>query len=355
MKKIRVGIIGTGSLAGFHINAYRSNPLAEISAVCDSNAERARQKAAELGVRNAYEDYREMLKSDEIDAVSVVTWNNSHALITIAALEAGKHVLCEKPPALNAQEAEAMYEASKKNRKLLMFGFVKRFSQSVRAVKEFIDKGDLGSIYYAKTGYLRRCGNPGGWFVTKSISGGGPLIDLGIHIIDLSMYLMGKPKPVSVFGNTYDCVGSRSNIKGVSRYKAADYGIRNNEVEDFANAMIKFENGASLYFETSWTMNIEKDITYCRLCGDKGGADVEPEITIYTEKHNYLVNSRPVLDNYSFQTEQAFTAQINHFVDCIANGTPCICPAEDGVTIMKILDAVYESAGTGDVVKLKWE
>jgi predicted dehydrogenase len=328
MKKIGIGIIGTGSLAGFHINAYRNSPIAEIRAVCDSNAERARQKAAELGIQNYYEDYREMLKSDEIDAVSVVTWNNSHAPITIAALEAGKHVLCEKPPALNAPEAEAMYKASIKNSRLLMFGFVKRFSQSVQAIKEYVDNGELGDIYYAKTGYLRRCGNPGGWFATKSISGGGPLIDLGVHIIDLSMYLMGKPKPVSVFANTYKRIGSRSNIKGISWYRAADYHSTKNEVEDFANAMIKFENGASLYFETSWVMNIEKDITYCQIFGDKGGADVEPDLNIYTEKYNYLVNYKPVLENYLFQAEQAFTAQVNHFLDCISIGTPCMCPAD---------------------------
>jgi len=353
MKKIRVGIIGTGSLAGLHISAYRNNPFSEVTAVCDVNAERARQKAAELGIKNAYDDYREMLKSDEIDAVSVVTWNNSHAPITIAALEAGKHVLCEKPPALNALEAEEMYKASQKSGKLLMYGFVKRFSGSIRTIKEFIDNGELGHIYYAKTGCLRRCGNPGGWFATKSISGGGPLIDLGVHMIDLSMYLMGKPKPVLVLGNTNSSVGNRSNIKGITWYKAADYDPKKGDVEDFANAMIKFENGASLYFETSWTMNIGRDITYCQLFGDKGGADIEPELNIYTEKYNYLVDFRPILDNYSFQAEEAFSLQINHFVDCIINGTPCICPGEDGITIMKIIDAVYESAKIGDAVKLK--
>ena len=352
MEKLRVGMIGTGKLAGMHIKAYRSNPQVELVSVCDVNAERAKQFAAEAGINKAYADYREMVASDRLDAVSIVTWNNTHAPIAIAALEAGKHVLCEKPPALNAAEALLMLKASKKSNKLLMYGFVKRFAQNVQVMQKFIENGDLGEIYFAKTGYLRRCGNPGGWFTTKALSGGGPLIDLGVHIIDLSMYLMGKPKPVSVFGSTYDRIGSRANIQGYSWYRAADYNTKVNEVEDFANAIIKFENGASLYFETSWAMNLTKDTVYSQFFGDKGGADLEPEFTIYAEKLDYLVNYRPVLDSYTFDLEDAFAAEINHFVDCIVNGSDCICPAEDGLTVMKILDAVYESAKTGNVVKL---
>lgn len=352
MEKVRIGVVGTGSLAGLHIKAYRGNPYVKLTAVCDLNGERARKCADEFGIGKAYEDYHEMVESDEIDAISIVTWNNTHAPIAVAALEAGKHVFCEKPPALNAAEAVMMGKAAKKNGKLLMYGFIKRFSQYVQVMKECIDKGELGEIYFAKAGYLRRCGNPGGWFATKSLSGGGPLIDLGVHTIDLAMYLMGKPKPVSVFGCTYGKFGNRANIKGYSWYRTVDYNCRKNEVEDFANAIIKFENGASLYFETSWDMHIPKDMIYTQIYGDKGGVDLEPEFNIYTERNDYLVNYKPVLDSYSFEIDKAFSAEINHFVDCIVNGTPCICPAEDGVTIMKIFDAVYKSAATGDVVLL---
>lgn len=355
MKKLRVGIIGTGTLAALHMKAYQGNPNVELAAVCDINGDRAKQFAAEYGVGKAYDDYREMVNDDRLDAISIVTWNNTHAPIATAALEAGKHVLCEKPPALNSIEALRMQEASTKCNRLLMFGFVKRFAQNVQVMKKFIDSGELGEIYFAKTGYLRRCGNPGGWFATKALSGGGPLIDLGVHIIDLCMYLMGKPKPVSVFGSTYDQIGNRANIQGYSWYKAADYNAEANEVEDFANAIIKFENGASLYFETSWTMNIAKDTVYSQLFGNRGGAELEPEFHIYTEKNDYLVNCLPILDSYTFKMEDVFTAEINHFVDCLINGTPCICPAEDGVTIMKVLDAVYESARTGNLVKLDIE
>lgn len=352
VKKLKIGVIGTGSLAGLHIDAYRKNRNVEVAALCDSNLDRARQRAEELGIKQYYGDYHEMLEKADIDAVSVITWNNTHAPITIAALESGKHVLCEKPPALNSTEAIAMQNAAKKSGKLLMYGFVKRFLQSTNVLKDFIANGELGEIYYVKMGYLRRCGNPGGWFAKKELSGGGPLIDLGVHIIDLGMFLMGKPRPVSVFGSIDKKIGNRANIKGISWYRAADYDARGNDVEDFATAMIRFENGAVMHFETSWTMNIKEDTVYTEIFGNKGGAKLEPEFELYSEKYDYLVDIRPVLDKCPSDIERAFHAEIGHFTDCILNGTTCICPAEDGTTIMKIVDAIYESAMTGHAVNL---
>jgi predicted dehydrogenase len=352
MKKLKVGIIGTGTLAEFHLKAYKSNPYVEITALCDVNIARAREKAEIHKINYAYDDYNEMLKSQNIDAVSIITWNNTHAPITIAALDAGKHVLCEKPPAINAQEAIKMKQAAERNNKLLMYGFVKRFTDSTLVLKNFIDNKELGDIYYVKTGYLRRCGNPGGWFANKEISGGGPLIDLGVHIIDLGMYLMGKPKPVSVFGNILHKVGNRSNIKGITCYKSADSITGQNTVEDFANALIKFDNGTNLYVETSWTMHIKSDTTYMDIFGSMGGAKLEPQLEIYSEKNDYMIDIQPVLSSNSFGFDKAFSAEIDHFVDCIVNDTPCICPAEDGLTIMKVLDAIYESAKTGKLITL---
>lgn len=353
MKKIKIGIIGTGSLSAYHIDAYKNNSNVELVALCDNFGERARQKASELGIKEAYKDYNEMLKVSNIDAVSVITSNNTHAQVAIAALEAGKHVLCEKPPALNAADVIKMKECADKNGKLLMFGFVRRFAPNTQVLSEFIQKGQLGDIYYVKTGFLRRCGNPGGWFANKTISGGGPLIDLGVHIIDLAMYLMGKPKPVKVFGNVYSNIGNRANIKGASWYKAADFDTGINDVEDFANGLIKFDNGASLFIETSWAMNIKADLFYMDLFGNKGGAKLEPEFEMYSEKNDYMVDIKPIMDSNSFDFNKSFGAEINHFVDCLVNGTPCICPAEDGVTIMKILDAIYKSSETGEAIELE--
>jgi len=352
MKELKVGIIGIGSLSSFHIEAYKKNQMAHITSISDVNVKRAQSKAKELGNVKVYTDYREMLEKSDIDVVSVITSNSTHKAITIDALEAGKHVLCEKPPALNAKQAKQMQDAAYKNKKLLMFGFIRRFASNTVALKEYIDQGALGEIYYAKTGCLRRCGNPGGWFADKEISGGGALIDLGVHIIDLAMYLMGKPKPILVFANTYNKFPSNREVKGVSWYKAAGYGISKSNVEDLANVIIKFENGASLFIETSWDMHIKKDTTYLNIFGEDGGAQLEPEIEIYSEINNYLYDMKPVMNNTGFDFEQAFESEINHFISCILSNEQCICPAEDGVTIMKILDAAYISSEQGKVVEL---
>lgn len=352
MKKLRVGVIGTGSLAMMHLKAYKDNPHVELSAICDLDRKRAEQTAASLGIDKVFDDYNEMLKCDFVDAVDVITWNNTHAPITIAALNAGKHVLCEKPPALNASEALKMNEAAIHNNKLLMFGFVRRFGQYTQAIKEYIIS-ELGEIYYVKAAYLRRCGNPGGWFAQKDISGGGPMIDLGVHIIDLAIYMMGKPKPVSVFGTTYNKLGMRNNIKGLTGYKSVNSNALDCDVEDFAYAVIKFDNGSSLFVETSWNLNIKEDTQYMDLIGDKGGARLLPEFEIYSEKNNYLVNVKPIIDKSVLTNQSPFVAEINHFVDCILNGIECISPAEDGVTIMKIIDAIYRSSETGELVHIK--
>lgn len=352
MKKLKVGIIGAGSLSISHMEAYRSNPAVEIIAVCDKSIDRAMQRAAEYGVKAYYGDYIELLENTEIDAVSVITSNNTHAKISIAALEAGKHVLCEKPPALDATGAMAMEEAALKMGKLLMFGFVRRFAENAQLLKASIKNGTLGEIYYVKTGLLRRCGNPGGWFANKEISGGGPLIDVGVHIMDLAVYLMGQPKPVEVLGTVSSKLGSRGNIKGTSWYKAADFDTGRNTVEDFASALIKFDNGASLFVETSWAMYIKEDTSYMDIFGTKGGARLEPSLEIYSELDDFMVDITPVLDNSGLNVKQAFQAELDHFTNCIINGLECICPAKDGTAIMKMIDAVYKSAEMGKSISL---
>ena len=179
MGKVKVAIIGTGSISNFHADAYKKLSNVEIIAACDINKNNLNEFAKKYDVPNVFTDYNEMLKMSDIDAVSVTAWNNVHAPASIAALKAGKNVLCEKPLALNKNEAEEMVKVSKETGKLLMVGFVRRFGGNTIALKELIDNGTLGDIYYAKAGCLRRWGNPGGWFSDKKRSGGGPVIDLG--------------------------------------------------------------------------------------------------------------------------------------------------------------------------------
>lgn len=347
MKKLKVGMIGAGSISEAHLNAYARNAEVELYAICDLNEERARNKAEKYGARKVFTDYREMLADPELEAVSVCTWNNTHAEISIAALDHGKHVLCEKPLSKTVEEALRVEEAVKRNRKVLQVGFVRRYAPNTKVLKQFIDSGDLGEIYYAKASCIRRLGNPGGWFSDIERSGGGPLIDLGVHMIDISWYLMGKPKVKSISGNTYHQLGNRSHIQNLSFYKAADYNAEVNTVEDLANAIIRFENGASLMVDVSFTLHAKKDEVYVKLYGTKGGAEIEPELFIVGEKHQTILNMTPQVDQLIFDFAAGFANEINHFVDSCFGRTETLSAVEDGVEMMKMLCGIYESAETG--------
>ncbi|MDF2540732.1 MAG: oxidoreductase [Herbinix sp.] len=352
MAKIKVGIIGTGSISVQHIESYISNSNVELYAFCDINEERLKFMAEKYNITRTFTDMNEMLALKEIDAVSVCTWNSAHAPCAIAALNAGKHVLCEKPMSVSEEDAKAMKEAADRNGKLLMIGFVRRYGNDCKILKDFIQTDYFGEIYYAKATYLRRKGNPGGWFGDKSRSGGGPLIDLGVHVIDLVRYLLGNPKPVSVYGATFHKLADRKNIKGKQSYTSSnttDHDIC--DVEDLASAMIRFDNGAVFTIEASFSLNLKKDEGKIELFGTKGGAKLDPELEMYSEVNDYLANV--TLDaETSLSFDGLFANEVNHFVSCITDGTPCISPAQDGIEIMAILDAIYKSAQTGHEVIL---
>lgn len=356
--KIKVAVIGCGGISGCHLGGYSRNKDVEIYALCDINKERAEGRAKEYGVplERVFTDKCEMFKAlPEIDAVSVCTWNNAHAECTIAALEAGKHVLCEKPMAMNAEEAKAMKAAAEKAGKLLMIGFVRRHGNDARVVKDFIDNGYFGDIYYAKAQYLRRNGNPGGWFGDKSRSGGGPLIDLGVHVIDLVRYLVGRPKPVSAYGATFHKLGNRPDVKGARGYSAADAGDKAKEicdVEDLASALIRFDNGMTLSVEASFSLNTKSDIGNIELYGDKAGAKMDPELHLYTNINGYMANV-DFASSTALSFSGLFDNEINHYVDCVLGRAESMAPAEDGVILMKILDAIYKSAATGHEVVIE--
>lgn len=352
MEKIKVAVIGVGGISEVHISGYKSLPNVELYAFCDINEERLKAKGEKHGVTRLYTDEATMLAElPEIDAVSVCTWNSAHAPCTIMALNAGKHVLCEKPMAMNAQEAQEMLEVAKKNNKLLMIGFVRRFGNDCAVLKDFIDAGCFGEFYYAKANYLRRNGCPGGWFGDKSRSGGGPLIDLGVHVIDLVRYLFGNPQPVSVYGATFDKLKNRPHIKrGNSAWTAETVEEKPIfDVEDFASAMIRFDNGAVLSIEAAFSLNLPRDEGKIELFGTKSGAVLDPELHMYTEQNNYLTDVS-MYDSTALSFDGLFENEVAHFVKCITDEIPCRNPAEDGVALMKILDAIYESAQTGHEV-----
>lgn len=353
MGKVKIGIIGTGNIAHMHLNAYRNNPDVEIYALCDINEERVRRVGEEYGVSRLYTDKDEMLRLEELDAVSVCTWNSAHAECTIAALNAGKHVLCEKPMATTVEEAEAMRDAAVRNGKLLMIGFVRRFGKDMRVLEDFRDGGAFGDFYYAKATYLRRNGNPGGWFGDKSRSGGGPLIDLGVHVIDFVRFAMGNPKPTSAYGVTYHKLGNRPNIKtGKGYISASATGADICDVEDLASAMVRFDNGATLQIEAAFSLNIPGDEGDIKLFGDKAGVYIGSEMRMFNETNGYLTDVTVKADT-RMDFQGIFQQEINHYIDCVRTGCPCRNPAEDGVELMRILTAIYRSAAEGHEVSIR--
>ncbi len=352
MSKVKVGLIGAGSIAVEHIKGYLNNADCEVYAVCDINEALAKKRAEEYNIPHVFSNVDEMLALPELDAVSVCVLNALHAEMSIKALKAGKHVLCEKPMSTDMASAIEMAKAEEESGKLLMIGFVRRFGNDAEVIKDYIDAGELGDIYYSRAKYVRRRGTPGGWFTNKKLSGGGPLIDLAVHVIDLTRYLAGNPKPVSVYGFTSNKLGNRSNIKDGANYTSSTTGeVPPSTVEDFATALVRYDNGSVLEVTVSFELNIAKDETFIEMCGTKGGFRLDPELTIYTDKFDRMINITPYT-SAALTMDGLFEKETNHFIDCIANGKKCISPASDGVEVMKILDAIYRSAESGHEVIL---
>ncbi|MBQ3049937.1 MAG: Gfo/Idh/MocA family oxidoreductase [Oscillospiraceae bacterium] len=352
MSEIKAGIIGTGGISVCHLEGYNAIPDVKVVACCDIDFEKAKKYAEKYSIPNVYADCKEMMEKEELDVVSVTTWNAAHKECTITALKGGANVICEKPMAMNAAEAEEMMKTAEECGKLLQIGFVRRFGKDAAIFKEFSDDGVLGDIYYAKATYLRRSGCPGGWFGNKAISGGGPLIDLGVHVIDLSRYLAGNPKPVSVSGVTYSNLGKNralgAEVAWDMENKKRDEEIYN--VEDFVSAMVRFENGFTLSVEASFNLNCKSDSGEIQLFGTKGGAALTPKLEIYTDVAGRFVNIQPAVD-VGFSMD-AFNDEMKGFVDAAMRGKPCRATAEDGVMLMKIIDGIYRSAETGREVVL---
>lgn len=356
MAKLRVGLVGAGGIAHVHLDSYKKNNDAEVVAICDIDEERLNKTADEYGIEKRYNCIEDMLANEKLDAADVCVWNCNHAKCSIKALEAGLHVMCEKPMAYNAKEAEEMLATAKRTGKLLMVGFVCRFSNTTTVAKDFIDKGYLGEIYSAKAQYVRRHGAPGGWFCNKELAGGGPGIDIGVHPLDLTRYLMGNPMPVSVYAVTNDKLGKRDYLKtNVGWMPENAKPTDPYTVEDFATALIRYDNGAVVYLEATYSLNGEgtgKRVLY----GTKGGIDISSDnaksLTLYTTMNDYLADVKIDTDNLKGGGDY-FVKEISHFVDCCLGRCECMAPAEDGVVVMKILDAIYESARTGHEVIIK--
>lgn len=348
---IKYALIGCGSIGSFHMNAYKNlADRVELVACCDLIEARAKNYAERYGFAKYYTDVDTMLAECEIDAVSVCTWNAAHKDCTVKALRAGAHVLCEKPMAMNTAEALEMQAEAEKAGKLLMIGFVRRHGNDAATALDFIEKDYLGELYHMKASYIRRVGFPGNWFGDKAYSGGGPLIDLGVHIIDLCRYLAGNPKPVTVFGVTFNKLGARDNIRGNVAAWQAETTVDKPKfnVEDMAIATVRFDNGLVLTAEASFSLHVKEDYQKIELFGTKAGLDLGT-FTLYSEYNDMLADFK-IHGNVG--CGDFFTAEMRNFLDAIEDKAPCKAPAEDGVELMRILDAIYESAATGKSVDI---
>ena len=351
---IKFGIVGVGGIASMHIDNIITGKCPGLKIVAMADRKEARRKWAAEKVPEAkiFNEGADLIKSRLCEAVLIAVPHYQHPELTIMALQNGLHVMCEKPMAYNTAEAIAMKEAAEKNGKLLMIGFVLRFSNEAKIAKDLIDKDLLGDIYYAKARYIRRHGNPGGWFSDIERSGGGPVIDIGVHVIDLTRYLMGLPKPVSVYAVADRKLGRRDYLKNHVDWAPLNASPSDPDtVEDFATALIRYDNGAVLSLETTYDINMPDDNTRL-LCGTKGGLEIgDREMILYNDTNGFLSDVKINKRNYK-EAGDFFVEELAHFVDCINNGTKCKNPAEDGIEIMKILDAIYESAKTGHEVIL---
>jgi len=283
MATIGVGILGTGRISGVHVEALQGIDGAEVVAACSTTRERVESFASRYRIPHAFTDSSQLLVQPGLDAVVIATPNDTHAPLSIAALEAGKHVLCEKPMALNFAQARKMAAVSENTGRLLMIGMCRRFGEKVLALRRFVEQGDLGHVYYARAGYTRRWGNPGGWFSVSERSGGGPVIDLGVHVIDLVRYLLGGPRAVSVSASVFGGVVLPEDVRGVRKYASVDYNSYSN-VEDGAVALIRFDTDLVLVLEVSWNQHKKRDSTYLELYGDRGGAQLEPSLELYRDR-----------------------------------------------------------------------
>ncbi len=342
-KQVRLGIIGAGSIGAAHLRACRQVPSVAVAAVCDVHAGRARAAGEEAGGAYVSTDYRALLRQEDVDGVLVCTPNNTHMRITIAALKAGKHVLCEKPLAMNARQARRMVAAAEQAGRLLMCAQSMRYGAESQFLKRLAEEGRFGDIYFGKAMWLRRSGIPRGWFQDKRQSGGGPLIDLGVHAIDVLWWLMGRPQPTAAFGVTADRLGSRG--QGMGDW-GMNYNPRGFSVEDLAAGLIRFADGRALSFDITWAAHTA-DLYWLRILGTKGGAQLMPDLVIYETEGKVKVDARPQL-----APRDAYAAEIEHFASCIRRGEEPLSPGSQAAVVMEMLDAVYRSAATGRAVSL---
>jgi len=352
MAKLKVGIVGCGGIANQkHIPSILATKLADITAFCDILPERARKAAKEYGTEDAkvFECYKDLIE-ENLDAVYVCTPNRSHSEITVAALEAGKNVLCEKPMAINTAEAQKMCDAAKKTKKLLTIGYQSRYRPDSQFLKKECEAGVLGEIYYARAKAIRRRAVPTwGVFLNEYEQGGGPLIDIGTHALDLTLWMMDNYKPKTVTGSVYHKLNNEKEPANAF----GPWDSKEFTVEDSAFGFIIMENGATIGLEASWALN-SLDVNEAKtvLCGTKAGADMNDGLVINGVKHDKQYILRPELGVggvafYEGSEDKPEVTEQKIFLGAIAGKNELVVLPEQALIVTKILEAIYDSGKSG--------
>ena len=358
MSKLKIGIIGCGGISnGKHMPALsRLSDKVEMVAFCDIIVERAQEAAKKYGTPDAkvYEDYHQLLEDKSIDVVHVLTPNRSHCEITVAALEAGKHVMCEKPMAKTAADARKMLEAAKRSGKKLTIGYQNRCRPDSLLLKKAVDRGDLGEIYFAKAHAIRRRAVPTwGVFLNEYEQGGGPLIDIGTHALDLTLWMMNNYKPKAVLGQTFKKLGKQTETGNAW----GDWDPEKFTVEDSAFGFITMQDGATIILESSWALNtLDVHEAQTTLCGTKAGADMVDGLRFNMIDLNKQTIKKPSLESggvafYSGATsDDCSDVEAAQWIDSIINDTTPLVLPEQALVVTEILEAIYTSAKTGEAV-----
>ena len=348
MRTIKIGLIGAGGIAQTHMRALKEVEGIEVVAVCDLIKERAESTARKYGVPHIFTNYHDVLAMDEIEAVSVVTYNQAHCAPTVDALYAGKHVLVEKPMAATLDDAAAMTRAAHETGKILMVALKTRYSPHMIEAKRVAESGALGDIYYAESVACRRSGIPG-WpgasFTYKEKAGLGAVADIGVYSLDAALYVMGHPKPVAVSGIANNLLGTRYSQPVVGGW---EWDPNNLTVEDFGAGSVRFEDGRMMIFKTCWIMNMDS-LGDTLFLGTKGGMKLHP-LTVYRNEwgatNDIQLNVPQVEDIELFKSENLA------FADAVRNNKPSPIPAEQMLLTNVIIQGLIDSAAAGHEVQV---
>lgn len=353
---VKIGIIGCGGIAtGKHMPALSRLKNVELVAFCDIIEERAQKACEKFGAEGAkvYVDYKELLKDESIEVVHVCTPNRSHSFISIDAMEAGKHVMCEKPMAKTTAEAKDMVEAAKRTGKKLTVGYQNRYRDDSFYLKRACENGELGEVYFAKAHALRRRAVPTwGVFLNEEEQGGGPLIDIGTHALDLTLWMMNNYKPQMVVGSVFKKLGNQTETAN----EWGDWDPAEYTVEDSAFGFVKMQDGSTIILESSWALNtLEVGEARTSLCGTKAGADMKDGLRINGVKYNKQYTEKPDLSAggvafYDSKVMEPQDVEAKMWIDAIVNDTEVLVKPEEALVVTQILEAIYESARTGQPV-----